>query len=119
MKTPAFLQPFLQKKTYLHSPLLHIAYLTTCLIVVYSLCRLVFFLFNLPHFPEARAFYFFAGIRFDLVSIIIFNAPYFLLLLLPFKFVGTPKCRKIGNIYFIVINLVPWFRQPLYASIHR
>ena len=106
MKTPAFFQPFLQKKTYLHSPLLHIAYLTLCLIIVYSLCRLVFFLFNLPHFPEARALYFFAGIRFDLAAIFIFNAPYFLLLLLPFRFVGTPTCRKIGNIYFIVINLI-------------
>ena len=106
MKTPDFLQPFLQKKTYLHSPILHIAYLTGCLILLYTLCRLVFYWFNLPHFPDARVLYFLVGIRFDLAAILILNAPYFLLLLLPFKFVGNPKCRTAGNIYFIVINLI-------------
>lgn len=98
--------PFLQKKTYLHSPLLHIAYTTVGLLVIYSLCRLVFFLFNLPHFPEAKAVYFFDGIRFDLSAIILLNAPYFLLLLLPFKFIACSKCRIISNIYLMVVNLL-------------
>lgn len=99
-------QPFLQKKTYLHSPLLHIAYTTACLTVIYSLCRLVFYLFNLSHFPEAKAVYFFDGIRFDLSAIILLNAPYFLLMLLPFKFIASSKCRIISNIYLVVVNLL-------------
>ena len=102
MNTP----PFLQKKTYLHSPLLHIAYTTACLTVIYSLCRLVFYLFNLSHFPEAKAVYFFDGIRFDLSAIILLNAPYFLLMLLPFKFIASSKCRIISNIYLVVVNLL-------------
>lgn len=102
MNTP----PFLQKKTYLHSPLLHIAYTTACLTVIYSLCRLVFYLFNLSHFPEAKAVYFFDGIRFDLSAIILLNAPYFLLMLLPFKFIASSKCRNISNIYLVVVNLL-------------
>lgn len=102
MNTP----PFLQKKTFLHSPLLHIAYTTTCLTVIYSLCRLVFYLFNLSHFPEAKAVYFFDGIRFDLSAIILLNAPYFLLMLLPFKFIASSKCRIISNIYLVVVNLL-------------
>lgn len=98
--------PFFQKKTYLHTPLLHIAYTTGCLLVIYTLCRLVFYLFNLSHFPEARAAYFFYGLRFDLAAIILLNAPYFLLLLLPFKFVGSRPCRIAANLYLILANLL-------------
>ncbi|MCR5114562.1 MAG: sulfatase-like hydrolase/transferase [Bacteroidales bacterium] len=95
---------FNQKDTYLKNPLAVLGIRLAGLFVIYTLCRIVFFLFNHAAFPEAALHYFIYGIRFDMEAIVITNAPYFLLLLLPFAFVAKPVTRKIGDIYFVIIN---------------
>lgn len=75
------------------------------LIAIYTLCRIIFYCFNLSYFPDAHLSYFFSGIRFDMAAIVITNAPYFLLLLLPFSFIAK-KAKKVGDIYFVIVNTI-------------
>ncbi|MBO4645842.1 MAG: sulfatase-like hydrolase/transferase [Bacteroidales bacterium] len=96
--------PFLQAKTYLQSPLLTLLSRFGGLLLLFFISRIVFYLFNLPHFPEVKISYFFSGMRFDVAAIIFINAPYFILLLLPFHFISKKLCRRIGDVYFIVVN---------------
>ena len=96
--------PFIQKKTYTQSPLYALILRFASLILLFTLCRLAFYLFNLSYFPEAQFSYFIHGIRFDIEAITILNAPYFVFLLLPFTFISKKIFRKIGDLYFVVVN---------------
>lgn len=96
--------PFKKASTYLHTPLCQLLLRFGALMLLYTLCRLIFFVCNTPFFPEVRVGYFFSGLRYDIAAITLLNLPYFLLLLLPFNFVGKKTAIKIGDFYFVIVN---------------
>lgn len=76
------------------------------LILFYSLLRIVFLLYNSPHFPEARLLHFLAGIRFDLSAIAYLNLPWLLIALLPFPFFQKKGWLAGCNIYYVTANSI-------------
>ena len=71
---------------------------------LYTVFRLVFYLANADNFPNANIWLFIYGIRFDLSAIFYTNAPYIVLILLPFSFYYTKIYQIICNTYFIAAN---------------
>ena len=88
----------------LHSPLSVLTLRFLGLILIFSLSRLTFFLFNSTAFPDAKPIYFLAGIRFDVAMLLIINIPYFIFMLLPFNFISSKLFRTIGNWYLGIVN---------------
>lgn len=80
------------------------------LLFVYSLLRLIFFAMNYDIFHSITAKEFLitylVGIRFDLMTLAIINAPIILFNLIPFSFLRKYKVQKISNIIFYLLNLV-------------
>ena len=75
-------------------------------VLLYSVLRLVFYRYNLSHFPDAQAIHFVGGLRFDLAAIAYINLPWMVLLLLPFPLFQR-KGWQIGcNIFFVVANSI-------------
>lgn len=77
-------------------------------LVIYTICRILFYLFNASYFTDASSFQllkiFFFGIRFDYAAIIQFNLLFIVLYLLPFKFVGNKTYRSIVFVLFWIVN---------------
>ena len=73
---------------------------------LFFLTRLIFYWFNQETFPGFTSTIFWQGLRFDAAAICILNAPYFLLLLLPFRFIESRTFRTIGNVYFLTVNSI-------------
>lgn len=88
------------------SPLIVLIGRFLVLIALFFLTRLIFFWFNNEIFSIFTSAIFWQGLRFDVAAICILNAPYFLLLLLPFRFISNRTFRTIGNVYFITINSI-------------
>jgi phosphoglycerol transferase MdoB-like AlkP superfamily enzyme len=87
------------------------------LIVLFTLCRLVFYIFNLNYFKEADAWNlflaFFLGLRFDLSIICMVNSLFIVLSILPFTFISKDGYQKFlkylflfSNIPLLIINLI-------------
>ena len=76
------------------------------LTVLFLATRFIFFGFNHEAFPHFTSTLFWQGLRFDAAAICILNAPYFLLLLLPFRFIESRTFRTIGNVYFLTVNSI-------------
>lgn len=74
------------------------------LLLIYSIIRVIFFLYNIDHFPDASLRQFIGGIRFDLSAIAYLNAPYIIAMLLPLNIANTKAYRRIANIYFVIAN---------------
>ncbi len=78
------------------------------IVLVFSLTRLIFFVFNFNEFlpwQGSEVFRsFFAGIRFDLSSIYYFNLVFILLSLLPFAFSRTRQYQQVLKGLFVVVN---------------
>jgi phosphoglycerol transferase MdoB-like AlkP superfamily enzyme len=78
------------------------------LMVLYSICRLFFLLFNLNYFSGLAAGdifrIFFFGTRFDLSVIILSNSLFLILYLLPMPFRERPSFRSILKWLFILVN---------------
>jgi len=89
-------------KNYIHKQLLPLCARLGMLVLLYSIFRLLFFLININSFPNASRAVFFYGIRFDLCAIFFTNAPYILVVLLPFTFYY--KKKTILDVYFIIVN---------------
>lgn len=74
------------------------------------LSRLLFYLFNLPHFHSLSFLdlcrIFAAGLRFDLSALLMLNVPFILMNILPFKFRHHNVYQGFANGYFYVINSV-------------
>ena len=90
-------------------------YVTTILnlLVVYGLftvCRIVFYLFNIRYFPEVSFFHFFrmllGGLKFDTLSILYTNLLYLLLMFLPFTFRYNNYYQTFLKYLFYVTNSV-------------
>ena len=89
-------------KNYIHKQLLPLCARLGVLIALYSIFRLLFFLINIDSYPNVNGLIFFYGIRFDVCAIFLTNAPYILVVLLPFTFYY--KRRIISDVYFILVN---------------
>ena len=74
--------------------------------ILFSLCRILFYLFNTVHFNNVSFSLFLSGIRFDIVAISFLFAPLIILQLIPFPF----RYRKwyqicISTIFYLSIIL--------------
>lgn len=78
--------------------------------LLYSICRLLFLIFNYSHFSGLSAseltWIFISGIRFDTVSIIIINSGFIILSLLPLKIVYNLYYQKIVKYVFVITNSI-------------
>jgi len=78
------------------------------LIALFSLSRILFYLFNIDYFGALNASeslkIFFPGIRFDISALYYFNLPFIVLSLLPGDFKNRKTYQKTLKILFIFIN---------------
>jgi len=74
-------------------------------IFIYTLCRLIFFLFNMSYFNHDGLFLaFLGGVRFDLSAIVYINAAYILFKLIPFPFRENKTYQRVLEYLFLVTN---------------
>lgn len=104
-------------KKYEANEYLVLLYRFTILMVLYSFCRILFYLFNTVSFPRVNFFSFLTilkgGLMFDISALLYLNAAYMLLFLLPFQFKfskwyqsGLKWLFMLGNGIGIAFNLV-------------
>ena len=81
--------------------------------LIFTLCRIVFYVVNLSHFNEVSFSLFFYGLRFDTVAIAYLFAPLIILQLLPFNFRERKWYRLLISFFFhlgisfgVVLNLI-------------
>lgn len=82
----------------------------TLTMIFYTLCRIGFYLFNLPYFPDVQMGSFFrillGGLRFDLSAVLYSNILFILLLILPHPWRYHPVYKKILKWIFIITNSI-------------
>ncbi|MFC2110996.1 LTA synthase family protein [Bacteroidota bacterium] len=80
------------------------------ILLIFTLARVIFYLFNLSYFSGIGIHEFlvilFYGIRFDISAILMLNAIYILLLTIPFKFRYIKGYRKLTNWIFYITNSI-------------
>lgn len=80
------------------------------LLIIYSVCRILFYFFNQELFPTINFSSFFLclfnGLRFDLSAIFFLNIPVILLIIVPFSFRKDVKYQKVVLILFYIINII-------------
>ena len=75
-------------------------------LIIYQVCRLLFYFFNRNAFTTLSAKVFLGGIHFDLSAIAYINLIFALLHFIPGEFKFKPKYQSILKISFFVVNLV-------------
>ena len=82
-------------------------------LLIFSICRILFYIFNSNHFSEVSFDLFIFGIRFDLVAISYLFLPFIFFSIIPFSFRNFRKYQLflsvlfyLGNTIGIVLNLV-------------
>ena len=81
----------------------------TVAFILFSLCRIVFYLFYTHQFDDVSLSLFFYGIRFDMVAISFLFAPLVVLELIPFPFRETNWYQKVLKVIFytsIIVGLI-------------
>jgi phosphoglycerol transferase MdoB-like AlkP superfamily enzyme len=73
---------------------------------IFSLCRVLFYLFNSQHFNDVSFGLFFYGLRFDLVAISFIFSPLIILHILPFPFRSRKWYNQILSILFYVLTTI-------------
>ena len=86
------------------SPLCVLLFRFIAVLFLFSLSRIVFYAFNFDSFPQANFITFCSGMRFDISIILYINSLYFILMLLPFRFITQKWFKKTGDIYFVTVN---------------
>src|SRR5437879_754609 len=80
------------------------------LIGLYTLGRLLFFIFNFSYFKSASFGHilslFFFGLRFDITAIVISNLLFIALSVIPFPFFYHKAYQQLLKIIFIIVNSV-------------
>ena len=105
------------KKKYEANEYLVLLYRFTLLMAFYSICRVLFYLFNTASFPKVTFLSFLTilkgGLMFDVSALIYLNAAYMLFFLLPFRFkfngwyqISLKWLFMIGNGAGIAFNLI-------------
>ena len=83
-------------------------YRFSLLMLVYSVCRILFFLFNTASFPKVTFFSFLTilkgGLMFDTSALLYLNAVYILLFLLPLQFKFSSWYQKFLKWFFMFTN---------------
>ena len=78
--------------------------------VIYTVCRLVFFLLNRPLFPDVDMVRLIrlckAGWRFDLATVLFTNLPYIVLMLIPFRFRENRVYQGVTKTLYVVPNFL-------------
>ena len=72
--------------------------------ILFSLCRILFYIFNSYHFSDVSLSLFFYGIRFDIVAISFLFSPLIVLHLIPFSFRNFNWYNKVLTISFYTAN---------------
>lgn len=76
--------------------------------VLYSICRLLFYGFNMSYFPDMTpgrmAYVMWGGLRFDLTAVLYSNILFILMMILPLKIKFHPLYQKTARILFITVN---------------
>lgn len=75
------------------------------LLLIYSVCRILFFLFNRNYFSDIDAMAFIGGLRFDITTITILNLPFIFLSLIPFKFRENVAYQFVLRWLFYLVNI--------------
>lgn len=79
-------------------------------ILLYSLCRVLFYFFNTSYFPGMTARNFaiimFGGLRFDLVAVLYTNLLFILLLIIPNPWRYNPTYKAVVKWIFIGVNSI-------------
>lgn len=89
-----------------------IAFRLVAVMLIYTACRLVFYVYNQDLFPDVDGSTLMTilagGIRFDLTAILYLNLIYFLFISVPLsrRFESSKSYKHLSNGYFIVVNLV-------------
>ena len=97
-------------KTLIHSPLAIVVGNLLLMLLLFTFCRVFFFLIyrdtfadmTLAHFVEICV----GGLRFDLSALLLFNSPYILLALLPLPWRDTPAYQTVLKALFLTINIL-------------
>jgi phosphoglycerol transferase MdoB-like AlkP superfamily enzyme len=102
------LKRLLNSKKHEANEYLVLLYRFSLLMVLYSLCRILFYLFNPASFPKVTFLSFLTimkgGLMFDLSALLYLNAVYMLLFLLPFHFKFNDWYQKTLKWLFMIVN---------------
>ena len=74
--------------------------------LVFTLCRILFYIYNSSHFNDVPFSLFFYGLRFDLIAISFLFSPLIILHLLPFTFRNLKWYNNLLAISFYVANTI-------------
>jgi phosphoglycerol transferase MdoB-like AlkP superfamily enzyme len=78
-------------------------------VLIYTLCRLIFYFFNFTYFHQATFvntfISFILGLRFDISIICITNSIFIILSILPFDFIRKDLYQKFLKIIFLLVNI--------------
>jgi len=83
---------------------LSLIYKLLCLLVLYSITRIIFYTNNLSFFENVIFLDFIEGVRFDLSALIYINLLYFLFRFISFKYRNIDLIHNIGKYFFITSN---------------
>src|SRR5665648_110166 len=94
----------------MRSPLVVLIYKLSIVMFLYTVCRIIFYSFNMGLFPDLNVGLFttilLGGLRFDLSAILYFNLLFILLQLIPFKFRHLPKYQNGLDYLFYFTNAI-------------
>jgi len=78
------------------------------MVLMFELCRILFYLYNFHHFTDVKLtsflYYMFVGLRFDVSAIILINIPFILVSILPFGKQTSIYRRYVPRLTFLIIN---------------
>lgn len=93
------------------------------LLLIFSLSRVVFFIFNLDEFSGIAfskiAFSFIHGIRFDIAAILMFNVPFVLASLMPFQFFFHKYYQNTLKAIFVIVNATVLYFNHIDIEYHK
>lgn len=96
----------MQLKKYLRSQVGVVLLQFLGVVILFTITRLLFFIFNAQSFPNANAVHFVQGIRFDISILLYINLLYIIFKLIPCTFTTSRAANVICNIYFITLNSI-------------
>lgn len=95
-------------KSIIHNSYAATALSVLLLMALYSICRLLFYIFNMSYFPEMTfgrmAYIMWGGLRFDLAAILYTNVLFILMMILPLKIKFHWLYQKTARLLFITVN---------------
>lgn len=87
-----------------------LVYRMTLMMILYTICRILFYAFNTGFYPNMTLSHFcyllLGGMRFDIMGLVYVNILYIFLMLIPFKFRYNKLYQKICKYIFIITNSI-------------